>query len=80
MDDSKADLVAQERAATIAFALADGAKMTTRDVAHKTGLQLNGAWRMMNKLMRVLPITLDEEGRWYRVEGLQRRVREYPAR
>lgn len=68
----------------VAWRLADGAGMTTRDVAACVGLQLRGAYHMMNKLMKVLPIRLDRRGRWVRDDSLrpvlQKRVREVPPK
>ena len=76
MTDSQPELVAQERAAMVAWRLADGAGMTTRDVADCVGLQLRGAYHMMNKLMKVLPIRLDGRGRWVRDDSLRPSLRQ----
>jgi DNA-binding IclR family transcriptional regulator len=80
MSDFASDLVAQERAARVTWALAEGARMTTREVAECTGLHLRSAYHMMNKLARVLPITLDDCGHWVRADALVHRVREYVAK
>ena len=80
MSDFASGLVAQERAASIAWRLCEGARMTTREVAERTGLELRGAYHMMNKLARVLPITLDDCGHWVRADALVHRVREYVAK
>ena len=70
-----ADWVAQERAAKTAWLLADGAQLTTREIAERVELHVKSAYHMMNKLARVLPIILDEYGRWQRVDvPLTRRV------
>lgn len=82
MTDLQPELVAQERAAIVAWRLADGVGMTTRDVAECTHLHLRSAYHMMNKLMQVLPIRLDRHGRWVRDDSLRQslrqRVREVP--
>jgi hypothetical protein len=31
------------------------------------GVTPNGAWRILNKLGRCLPLVNDEEGRWYAI-------------
>jgi len=80
MDNFTFDLVAQERAASIAWCLCEGARLTTRQVAERTGVCLRSAYYMMNRLARVTPIILDECGRWVRADALVHRVREYPAK
>jgi len=67
-DYPKADLVVTERAAVVSWQLADGARMTTRDVAERYGIDMSGAHKMMNKMARKLPIALDEFGRWHRID------------
>jgi len=67
-DYPKADFVVTERAAAVSWQLADGAKMTTREIAEHSGLKLRGTYYMMLKLSRVLPIALDEIGRWHRID------------
>jgi len=62
------DLVVTERAAQAAWMLADGAKMTTREIADRVGLHVKSAYHMMNKIARVLPVMLDEDGRWHRTD------------
>ena len=62
------DLVVTERAAQAAWMLADGAKMTTREIADRVGLHVKSAYHMMNKIARVLPVMLDDEGRWHRTD------------
>ena len=80
MSDFASDLVAQERAASIAWFLCEGARLTTRQVAERTGLHLRSAYHMMNKLARVLPIALDGCGQWVRADALVHRVREYSSK
>lgn len=61
------EMTAQERAFDVAFRLADGEAMTTRQVAEMTGLTLMGAWYLMQRGARVAPVTQDSNGRWKRV-------------
>ena len=58
------DYSAQEKAALIAWHLAHGEGMTTGEVASLTGLTQSGAWRLMDRLSRVLPIYRDDGGMW----------------
>jgi hypothetical protein len=60
------EMTAQERAFDVAFRLADGEEMTTRQVAEMTGLSRTGAWYLMQYAARVTPIVQDN-GRWKRV-------------
>ena len=61
---SNAEYSAQEKAALIAWHLAHGEGMTTAEVASITGLSWTGAWFLMNRLSRVLPIYRNESGVW----------------
>jgi hypothetical protein len=61
------ELTAQERAFDVAFRLAEGEELTTRQVAEMTGLSMTGAWYLMQRGARVRPITQDGRGRWKRV-------------
>ena len=58
------DYTAQEKAALITWHLAHGAGMQTRDVAKLTGLTMVGAWYMMQRLARVIPVYQDDRGVW----------------
>ncbi len=86
--DLKGDLVAQERAAKVTWALAEGERLNVQDVAEFVGLTRTGAYRMMHKLARAIPITIDATGRWVRMDKLApeaaptltKRVRRYPQR
>ena len=62
------DLVVTERAAQAAWMLCEGATLTTRQIAEKVGLHIKSAYYMMNKIARVLPVMLDDEGRWHRID------------
>lgn len=56
-----------ERVAYVAFMLAEGAEYSTAEVAHKCGISLRGAYALMNKASRVIPI-YKEGTRWKRFE------------
>ena len=58
------DYTAQEKAGLVTWHLAHGEVMQTRDVAEMTGLSMTGAWLMMQRLARVIPIYQDERGFW----------------
>jgi len=68
MDYPANDLVVTERAAQTAWMLCEGATLTTRQIAEKVGLHVKSAYHMMNKIARVLPVMLDEDGRWHRTD------------
>ena len=68
MDYPASDLVVTERAAQTAWMLCEGATLTTRQIAEKVGLHVKSAYHMMNKIARVLPVMLDEDGRWHRTD------------
>lgn len=58
------ELIPTERVALIVYGLTVGGTVTTAQVAQMTGITHSGAWRMLNKLARVLPLA-EEDGRWY---------------
>lgn len=58
------DYTAQEKAALITWHLAHGEGMQTRDVAKMAGLTMPGAWYLMQRLARVIPIYQDGQGFW----------------
>lgn len=57
-----------ERYALIAWYMAAGAALSTRDVARLTGLKMRGAFGLMCCISRVLPIYQDERRIW-RITG-----------
>ncbi len=69
----KEDLHPTERIAIIARALTIGEQPTTAEVAHMVGLSRQGAWEMLDKLSRVLPIVQDRtvDGRlvWHCIDA-----------
>jgi len=67
-DFPASDLVVTERAAQTAWILCEGAQLTTCEIAARVGLHVKSAYHMMNKIARVLPIRLDDEGRWHRID------------
>ena len=63
-ENGVSELVITERAALIAWHLAHGEAMRTSDVVMMTGLERQGAWKLMCRLSRVLPIYQDDCGFW----------------
>lgn len=61
-------LVAQERAALVAWVLRGGDKLCDKEVEELTGLSRRGMQTLMTKMARVLPIYKDDEGFWRRAE------------
>jgi hypothetical protein len=61
---SDQDYTAQEKAALVSWHLAHGEEMTTGEIASMTGLTWGGAWWLMARLSRVLPIYQNEKGVW----------------
>lgn len=61
--DETAELTAQERSAIVIWFLARGHSFTTLEIAALTGLTRQGAWQMMDRLARQLPLAL-EHSRW----------------
>lgn len=53
-----------ERVAVIVLALARGRGLTTRQTAELTGLTLHGAYSMLCRISRSLPIYKDDAGIW----------------
>ena len=53
-----------ERVAVIVLALARGRGLTTRQAAELTGLTLNGAYVLLCRISRVLPLCQDEAAQW----------------
>jgi len=52
-----------ERTAVIVWLLADGARLRTIDIARLLGINWRGAYRMMERISRVTPVT-QVERRW----------------
>jgi hypothetical protein len=63
VDEVVVDLTAQERSAIVIWFLARGHSFTTLEIAALTGLTRQGAWMMMDRLARQLPLSL-EHSRW----------------
>ena len=55
--------VPTERTAVIVWLLADGARLRTVDIARLLGIDWQGAYRMMERISRVTPVTQVEK-RW----------------
>jgi len=53
-----------ERAALVTWHLCHGESLQTRKVAEMTGLTMQGAWQLMQRLSRTIPIYQSEQGYW----------------
>ncbi len=53
-----------ERVAVIVLALVRSRGLTTRQAADLTGLTLNGAYVLLCRISRVLPLCQDEAAQW----------------
>ena len=53
-----------ERVGLVVWHLAHGESMQTRSVADLTGLSMTGAWCLMTRLSRAIPIYQDDRGFW----------------
>jgi hypothetical protein len=61
---SDQDYTAQEKAALVTWHLAHGEELTTAEIALMAGLTFQGAWFLMIRLARVLPIYRNDAGVW----------------
>lgn len=61
------EMVTTERVAIVVWQLAHGVPMHTVEVAQILGITQQGAWSLLAKLCRVLPVSL-EDGTWKRME------------
>lgn len=61
------EMVTTERAGVVVWLLSRGYKFTTLEVAKIVGLTPGGAWRLMERLSRRVPI-YQEHARWRMVE------------
>lgn len=57
-----------ERVAVIVLALARGRGLTTRQAAELTGLTLNGAFVLLCRISRVLPLRQEDGGQWQLID------------
>jgi len=64
VDPVEDEYIVTERIAITVYTLCLGGTVTTHDVAGSVGITPNGAWRMLCKLSRVLPLT-EDAGRWW---------------
>ncbi|HCS47972.1 MAG TPA: hypothetical protein DIW61_06830 [Candidatus Aminicenantes bacterium] len=58
------DQTPEERAALVTWHLSHGDAFKTAEVCRMTGLTRQGAYRLMCKVSRVVPIFQDEKGLW----------------
>lgn len=63
LEADAAEKVVTERAGEVAWKLATGERLSNQDIQAMTGLGRSGAWLMMGRLSRVLPI-LFYDGVW----------------
>ena len=64
---TQADTVT-ERVGVVVMELANGEEMTTREVSELANMSTVGAWLLMSRLCRVLPLTFDR-GKWKILAG-----------
>ena len=55
-EDNPGGQVVTERAGRVAWRLAQGERLSNRDVQQLTGLGQSGAWLLMGRLSRCLPV------------------------
>ena len=65
-EDNPGGQVVTERAGRVAWRLAQGERLTNKEIQRDTGLGQSGAWLLMGRLSRVLPI-LFYDGVWCNV-------------
>ncbi len=58
------DLTGQEKSAKVAWLLAQGRPLSTREIAQHAGLSLRGARWLLARIARVVPIYRDDDDRW----------------
>jgi DNA-binding IclR family transcriptional regulator len=63
-DDPQNGDTAQERAAAVAWYLCEGEAMSVANICSITGLSESGVSRLMDRLVRKLPIFRDDDGIW----------------
>jgi hypothetical protein len=71
--DNPEEMTVTERAALAGWLLARGKQLTTQEAADTLGLTYIGAYRLLQRLSRVLPVRFDQpvsglEGYWYSIE------------
>jgi predicted DNA-binding protein (UPF0251 family) len=62
------DLITTERVGIVVHRLAHGEAGSTLEIAEWVGLTRQSAWKMLDKLSRVIPIVL-VNGRWCSLQG-----------
>ncbi len=53
-----------ERVAALTLAFARGSEMSAAEVARMFDLGFSGAHKMLGRMSAVIPLVVDEEGRW----------------
>ena len=64
MNEADTDTVST-RAAAVIWRMAHGWRPTTREVAALCGIGMGGAWALMARMSRGVPIALGDDKRWY---------------
>ena len=62
-EDNPGGQVVTERAGRVAWELAQGGRLTNKQIQEMTALEQSGAWLLMMRLCRALPITF-YDGYW----------------
>lgn len=65
----ESELIPTERVAIVVWRLRDGESLSTAEVALAVGLTNSGAWRLLQKLSRVLPVYQTDSGLWEMVQN-----------
>ena len=66
--DDNSEYTPQEKAASVVWRLAQGQPITTRQVADEFSITIQGAYRLMNTVSRVIPICVVSTGTWRRFD------------
>ena len=66
--DDSGEYTAQEKAASVVWRLARGDEVKTQQVADEFSITIQGAYRLMNTVSRVVPICVVSTGTWRRFD------------
>ena len=67
-ENGSSEYTPQEKAASVVWRLAHGDEVSIRQVADEFGITVQGAYRLMNTVSRVIPITTNSTGMWRRFD------------
>lgn len=62
------EMVTTERVALVVWQIANGNSLSTADVAKMLCITHSGAWRLLAKLCRVLPVSMTD-GVWHKMQN-----------